>query len=66
MSRVHRVTKAEIARAVAGLKAAGESVGRVEIEPGGKVVILTGKPEATLTPLERARAERDRRAAAGH
>lgn len=62
MSRVARVTKADVARVCAGLKAVGETIGRVEMRPNGEVIILTGKPEATLSPLERARAERDRRA----
>ena len=62
MSRVHRVSKAEIERVVDALQARGVSVGRVVLEPGGNVIILPGKPEATMSPLERARAERDRRA----
>jgi hypothetical protein len=65
VSRVHRVTKAEITRVVAGLKAAGETVAGIQIEPGGKVTVLIGKPEATLTPLQLARAELAKRRAAG-
>ncbi len=55
----------DVKRAVAGAQAAGVVIGAVEITKDGTIRILTGKPEATLTPLERARAERDRRAAAG-
>lgn len=65
MSRAARVSKAEIARIISGMKAAGETVGRVEVEPSGKVTILTGAPAATLTPLEQARARRAERAAQG-
>lgn len=53
----------DVKRAVQGAQAAGLAIGAVEITSDGTIRILTGKPEATLTPLERARAERDRRAA---
>lgn len=46
MSRPVRFTKADLQRAVAGATAAGLLVGRIEIEPNGKIVILpaTDKP----------------------
>jgi hypothetical protein len=56
------VRKADLDRVLKALADAGETVGRVEVEPGGKVTILTGKPAATLTPLEQARARRAARA----
>ena len=53
MSKVAHLSKIDLARAIDVLRAKGETIGRVEIEPGGKFSILTGKPEATLTPAER-------------
>ena len=61
MTRAATVTQGEIARVIrAGRKAGATSV---RIEAGAMVVTygLTGQPEATLSPLERARQERDRR-----
>lgn len=46
MSRPVRFTQADLRRAVAGATAAGVLVGRIEIEPNGKIVILP----ATLKP----------------
>jgi hypothetical protein len=62
MTRATTPSKAKIARIVSGLKAAGETIGRGEIKANGDVFILTGAPEATLTPLERFEAEKRRRA----
>ena len=36
--------KDDIVRAVAAVRAAGVEVARVEIEPDGKISIVTGKP----------------------
>jgi hypothetical protein len=46
VSRPVRFTQADLKRAVAGATAAGMLVGRIEIEPNGKIVILprTDKP----------------------
>lgn len=63
MPRAPTVRKADLDRALKALKDAGESIGRIEVEPGGKVTILTGAPAATLTPLQQARARRAERAA---
>ena len=65
MSRTPAVRKADLDRVLKALADAGKEIGRVEVEPGGKVTILTGKPEATLTPLEQARVRRAERAAQG-
>lgn len=65
MTRVPTVRKADLDRVLKALADAGKEVGRVEVEPGGKVTILTGAPEATLTPLQRDLAERARRASYG-
>jgi len=64
MPRVPTVRKADLDRVLQALRADGQTIGRVEIEPGGKVTILLGKPEATLTPLERGRLEREKYRAA--
>lgn len=37
----------DITRAIAGHLKAGLSVARVEVDTGGRIVIVTGKPEAT-------------------
>lgn len=37
-----RFTKADMKRAVSGVVAAGLAVRKVEIDPNGKIVILTG------------------------
>jgi len=39
--------QADVQRAVAGAKAAGVEVGRVEIDQAGKIVIVSGKAEPT-------------------
>lgn len=65
MSRVATVRKADLDRVLKALRDDGQTVGRVEIEPSGKVVILPGAPEGALTPLEKWRAQRDRDAAQG-
>lgn len=39
-----RFTKADIKRAAGGMKAAGFENVRVEIDPNGKIVILTEQP----------------------
>lgn len=44
MKRKPRCTQAEIQRAVKGARAAGMSVGRVEIDPNGTIVIMLGQP----------------------
>lgn len=61
MARV-AVRKVDLNRVLKALKDDGQTVGRVIVKPSGEVEILTGKPEATLTALEKSRAERDRRA----
>lgn len=47
MSKPARFTQADLRRAISGATAAGVLVGRIEIEPNGKIVILprTDKPE---------------------
>lgn len=40
--------QSDVTRALRGAKAAGVEVGRVEIEPGGKIVVYT----AATTPAE--------------
>ena len=39
----------DLTRACRGMKAAGYQVARVEIEPDGKITILTGEP-GSMTP----------------
>lgn len=46
MPRVPTVRKADLDRALAALKAAGHQVARVEVKPGGDIIILTGEPLA--------------------
>lgn len=45
MTAAARFTKADLKRAVSGVVAAGVPVGRIEIDPNGKIIILpaTGK-----------------------
>lgn len=38
-------TKAELSRAVRGVKAAGVDVARVEIGPDGKIIVVAGSAE---------------------
>ena len=47
MSKPARFTQADLRRAITGATSAGVLVGRIEIEPSGKIVILPliGKPE---------------------
>ncbi|MBR2268745.1 hypothetical protein N6H05_14940 [Sphingobium sp. WTD-1] len=44
MGKVARFTKADIKRAASGMAAAGFRNMRVEIDPNGKIVILTEQP----------------------
>lgn len=37
----------DIARAVKGVKAAGEEVAKVEIDKEGKIIVSVGKPDMT-------------------
>lgn len=49
MASAARFKQADLTRAVRGVEAAGVRVGRIEIDPNGKIVILsekTGKPGA--------------------
>lgn len=46
MSAPALVRKADIARMVAGVKAAGETVRKIEIDPTGKIAIITGPHES--------------------
>lgn len=46
MARRVAFRQADVQRAVAGAKAAGVEVGRVEIDQAGKIVIVSGKAEA--------------------
>jgi len=62
MSRA-TIRKADLDRVLKALRDDGQAIGRVEVEPGGKVTIWVGAAAASLTPLERARAERDAREA---
>lgn len=43
MTAAARFTKADLKRAVSGVEAAGMSVGRIEIDPNGKIVILPAR-----------------------
>jgi len=47
VTRPAKFTQADLKRAVSGVVAAGVLIGRIEIDPNGKIVILpaTGKPE---------------------
>lgn len=70
MSRVPAVRRADLDRSIAALKSAGLTVTRVEINPGGQVVILTGnagEPQggASVSALDNWRSKRDARAAQG-
>lgn len=40
-----RFTQTDLKRAVAGVKAAGENIARIEIDPNGKIVIIPGQPK---------------------
>jgi len=54
MSRAAKFTQADIKRAVAAVKAVGETVRSVDIRPDGTISVLTGSsaPKQPLTPLE--------------
>ena len=57
------VRQADVKRAVAGARAAGLTVGRVEVE-AGKIIVHTVQPdaaEAPKSPLDEWRAVRDSR-----
>jgi len=67
MPRAARVSKAEITRVLLSLKAAGETIRGIALEPGGKITVLLGGREEPLTPLQQdrlAHTERDDRARA--
>lgn len=56
MTAVARFKKVDITRAIAGATAAGMSIGRVEIDPNGKIVILSAAespPQGRVNPLDR-------------
>lgn len=46
MPRVPTVRRSDLDRTLSALKAAGHEVSRVELRPGGEIVILTGEPQA--------------------
>lgn len=48
MTAPARFKQSDIKRAAAGVVAAGLSVARIEIDAGGKIVIIPGKP--TIQP----------------
>lgn len=58
-------TQAKVTRAIRGAQAAGMTVGRVEIEPDGRIVIVPGvdvKPEAVpYSPVDALKALREAR-----
>jgi hypothetical protein len=45
MTHPARFREADIKRATAGVKRAGLSIARIEIDPLGKIVIIPGQPE---------------------
>ena len=45
MTVAARFTKADMKRAVSGVVAAGLPIRKIEIDPNGKIVILTGHPK---------------------
>lgn len=61
MTRRSALRQADMTRALKAAKAAGCEVARIEIEPDGKIVILTGKAEAALSPLRRWEQEQEDR-----
>jgi hypothetical protein len=65
MSRVVRFRQADISRAVKGAKAAGIPVSQIEIGPDGRIVLISGQPQASQTHDEYAnwKANRNARAA---
>ena len=42
----------DLTRALRGAKAAGIEVGRIEIDPTGKISVVIGKPDITNTVAE--------------
>ncbi len=66
MSRVPTVRQADLNRVLRALKDANLTAGRIEVRPGGEVIIIptssTAQP-ASADPLEHWRQERARRAA---
>jgi hypothetical protein len=42
--------QSDLTRALKATKAAGFDAARIELEPGGKIVILAGGPDARITP----------------
>jgi len=42
------IRKADVARMVAGVKAAGETIRKIEIDPTGKIAIITGPHESRI------------------
>jgi hypothetical protein len=42
----------DVTRAVKAVAAAGVDIVRIEIDPGGKIVIVTGKPLGATTPQD--------------
>jgi hypothetical protein len=63
VTRVPTVRKADLDRVLKALRDDGQSVGRVEVEPGGKITIFTGEAAEPLTALQQARAARGDRVA---
>jgi hypothetical protein len=65
MCRVLRFRQADISRAVKGAKAAGISVSQIEIGSDGRIVLISGEPQASQTHDEYAnwKANRNARAA---
>jgi len=52
--RTSRFRQQDLTRALKGAKAAGVEVGRVEIEPDGKIVVFTASDaQEASTPLEK-------------
>jgi hypothetical protein len=63
MPRVPTVRQADLDRALRALKAQGLGVARIEVRPGGEVVIVPGpltpaEPPREVSDLERFRAEK--------
>jgi len=58
-------SQSDIRRAVQGATAAGLTVARVEIDPDGRIVIVSGEgmPKETTTPLEAWKARKNARPA---
>lgn len=52
MTAQARFTQADLKRAAAGVQAAGLPISRIEIDPNGKIVIITGQPQNRGEPGE--------------